>query len=130
MDALVGIGTLALALATVWLALEQRRTRLHAERRRVRTLLRAAVAEQLENMRRLHPRDPSRGQPALIALRDSGPTFDSLRRLVEELDLPPDLAAYLIWLVGDAQQRWSAFRGLLDDLAPIDGSAPVVHATH
>jgi hypothetical protein len=119
-----------LAAATVWLALEQRKGRIDSERNRVRITMRGALAEQLENMRRLHGRDPSRGQPALLALRASAPTFDRIGVLIREVNLPTELAAYLIWLVGETQQRWTSFEGLLDDVAPADGSVGRVHATN
>jgi hypothetical protein len=124
---IIAFATLALALATVWLAGEQRRARLSVERTHVRIALRAALAEQLENMRRLHPRDPSRGQPALVALRAAGPTFDRLEGLVTDVALPAELAAYVIWLIGDARARWSNVFGLLDEIAPVDGRPGLVH---
>lgn len=128
--AALAVMTGALAAATVWLALEQRKGRIEAERNRIRIVLRGALAEQLENMRRLHGRDPSRGQPAMLALRASGPTFDRIGRLVREVALPSELAAYLIWLIGETRQRWSSFEGLLDDIAPLDGSTGRVHPTN
>lgn len=128
--AALAVVTVALAAATVWLALEQRKGRIEAERNRIRIVMRGALAEQLENMRRLHGREPSRGQPALLALRASGPTFDRIGKLVREVALPAELAAYLIWLIGETQQRWSLFEGLLDDVAPLDGSVGRVHATN
>jgi hypothetical protein len=122
------VGTILLAGATVALAWQERRGRLEARDARIRTALRAALAEQLENMRRLHRRDPSRGRPALLALRATKVRFDRLLRLLDRVDLPSELAAYLIWLAGDTRGRWSWFQGLLDKVTPADDASPNVHA--
>jgi hypothetical protein len=124
--AATAIGTLGLAGATVALAWQQRRARIDAREVRIRTALRAALAEQLENMRRLQGRDPSRGRPALLALRATQVRFDRLLRLLDRVDLPGELAAYLIWLAGDTRGRSAVFRELLDKVTPpADGSADV-----
>ena len=122
--------TVVLACATVGLALEQRHGRIEAGRARERVALRAALAEQLENARRWHPRDPNRGDEALQALRSAGPNFKATARLHSEIDLPAELAVYLQWLIGDTRRAWDAFRALLDRVAPTDGSVPTVHPTN
>lgn len=121
------VATVALAGATVWLALEQRRGRMVAAHERIRVALRAALAEQLENGRRWHRCDPNRGDPALQSLRDAGPIFDITARLLSVVDLPSEFAAYLLWLMGDTRRAWDEIRGLLDRVAPADGSPRPVH---
>jgi hypothetical protein len=127
---ILACATVVLAFATVWLAREQRRGRIEAGHTQVRAALRAALGEQLENARRWHPRDPSRGAEALQALRSAGPEFEASTRLLSEVDLPPELAAYLLWLVGDTRRAWDTFRALLDRVAPADGSVPTVHPSN
>lgn len=111
---ILAAATVVLAGGTVWLALEQRQGRVDAVHERIRVALRAALAEQLENGRRWHPRDPNRGDPALQSLRDAGPSFETTTRLLSVVDLPPELAAYLLWLMGDTRRAWDAFHGLLE----------------
>ena len=128
MDAtlILAAATVVLAGGTVWLALEQRQGRIDAAHQRVRVALRAALAEQLENGRRWHRCDPNRGDAALQSLRVAGPSFDVTTRLLSVVDLPPEFAAYLLWLMGDTRRAWDALRGLLDLVAPADGSVPTV----
>lgn len=126
----LALATVGLAVATVWLAFEQRRGRIDARDMRVRTALRAALGEQLENARRWHRRDPSRGEEALQALRSIGPAFEATTRLLSEIDLPAELAAYLLWLIGDTRRAWDSFRALLDRIAPADASVPTVHPSN
>jgi len=126
----LAFATVVLACATVWLAVEQRRARIEAGHARVRTALRAALGEQLENARRWHARDPSRGNDALQSLRSAGPTFEATARLLSEVDLPAELAAYLLWLIGDTRRAWDTFRALLDRIAPADGSVPTIHPSN
>jgi hypothetical protein len=122
--------TAVLAVATVWLALEQRQGRIEAGDARARVALRAALGEQLENARRWHSSDPSRGAEVLQALRSAGPEFEATTRLLSEVDLPAELAAYLLWLVGDTRRAWDTFRALLNRIAPADGSVPTVHPSN
>ena len=127
---LLACATVVLAGATVWLAFDQRRGRIEARHALVRVALRAALGEQLENARRWHPRDPSRGDEALQALRSAAPDFEATTRLLSEVDLPAELAAYLLWVIGDTRRAWDALRALLDSVAPTDGSAPTSHPTN
>lgn len=78
----LAIPTFFMAVATMYLAWEQRRGRIEAGHARTRVALRAALTEQLENARRWHRCDPNRGDEALQGLRSAGPSFEATTRLL------------------------------------------------
>lgn len=57
-EAVVALATLALAVATGWMAREIRKERIEAHTEKVRGALRAALTEQLESTRRWHSAKP------------------------------------------------------------------------
>lgn len=105
-ELLIGLGTLALALATVWLAFEARKTRTDADKSRRRRLLRSTLAELLDDLRIWTTANPAHGEPALERLRRSEPKLGALDRLIEEVNMPADVAVYLVWLAGRIREEW------------------------
>lgn len=122
---LIGAGTLALAVATVWLASEARKARLQADEAVRRRLLRSALAELLDDLRVWTSANPARGQPALEQLRHAEPALEALGRLVDEVDLPGDVAIYLVWLTGRIREE-SAWWSTVIAVAPGDPD-PAAH---
>jgi hypothetical protein len=123
-EVVVAIGTLALAGATFWLAREARKARTEAEEHERRTLLRAALVEQLDNCRAWITRDPARGGPAAKGLQGASPRLAAVNDLLGQLDLPPDLAAHLIWLTSAIGDHWGRIEVDLDELPTVWGSSP------
>lgn len=117
-ELLVALGTGALAVATFWLALESHKARAEAKTEAVRGILRAALAEQLDNCRAWFTRDPSRGDASLGALRRAEPNLKSTVVLLESVDLPADLVAYLVWHLGRIREDWDQFANRLDKIMP------------
>jgi len=111
-----------LAAATFWLAWEARKARREASREDERRILRAALSEQLDNCRAWTSRDPARGEPAIRNLRGAEPRLAAVTVLLDRLDLPPDLVAYLIWLTSTIGDHWGRIEKLLDELARIWGA--------
>jgi hypothetical protein len=102
----VALMTGALAVATFWLAWEARKARREARRDEERRILRAALAEQLDNLRAWTSRDPMRGEPAVRGLQGAEPRLASIASLLDRLELQPDLVAYLIWLTSAVGDHW------------------------
>ena len=123
-EALVAGGTLALAVATFVVAWETRAVRREAADSQVRRALRAAMAEQLENCRRWLAINPSMGQPSLRRLYTAEPRMTALQGLLEAVDTPADLAAYLVWLRGMIADAWRVLEETLPLIVPLDGSPP------
>lgn len=105
-ELLVGSGTLALAVATVWLALEARTTRTAAATAAQRRLLRSALAEQLDNLRHWFGANPAHGDPSLDRIRRGEPRLAAVQSLLDGAELPPDLAVYLVWILGRIREEW------------------------
>ncbi len=115
-EAVVALSTLALALATGWMAREIRQERIETAKERVRGALRAALMEQLENARRWHTAKPDRKGDDPNEYKFPAPAFDQLSALARDVDLPADVAAYLIWLVADVHRAWAAYMAMLDQV--------------
>ncbi|MHB8398032.1 MAG: hypothetical protein ACYDCI_03765 [Candidatus Limnocylindrales bacterium] len=113
------IATFALALVTAALVAVTVWSRRAEARGRDAVALRAAVYEQLENLRRWQRREPVRiGQDQLGTLRDAGPSFDQIERLIGQVALPDDLGIYLVWLVGDTRRALEHIDETIDRVAP------------
>ena len=78
--------------------------------------IRAALVEQLENCRSWQSRDPARGEPAWARLRDAEPRLAAIGTMVDRVDLPPDLAALLIWQIATIRELWPRVDGVRDAL--------------
>jgi hypothetical protein len=103
----VAIATLALGGATVWLGWQTRQARVEAHSTDERRILRAALAEQLNNCRMWVTHDPARGQPSFEWLRGAAPRLHSLQAMIQELELQADLVPYLVWLIGTLDELWT-----------------------
>jgi hypothetical protein len=121
---LVAALTGALAVATFWLAWETRTARIQGERKARRRLLRAALAEQLDNCRALNWREPARGKPAWVGLAKTTPRTDAVASLIGSLDIPADLFAYLVWLQAAIDDAWSRVTAALHAILDRPGHAP------
>lgn len=120
----VALMTGALATATFWLAWEARKARREARRDDERRILRAALAEQLDNLRAWTSRDPARGAPAIRGLQGAEPRLAAVAALLDRLDLQPDLVAYLIWLTSAVGDHWGRIEGAIGALPAAWGSNP------
>jgi hypothetical protein len=99
---LTGVGTLALALATFGIILQTWRTRRADAVDRAARSIRAAIREQLDNLRAWTALDPERGDvDRLVRLADLGLQVDRVTAMVDSVEVPQDLAVYLIWLLGE-----------------------------
>src|SRR2546426_1833612 len=103
----VAIATFALGVATVWLALETRQARVETRNADDRRILRAALAEQLDNCRKWVTHDPARGQPSFEWLRGAAPRLDALQAMIQQLALQADLVPYIVWLIGTLDELWT-----------------------
>lgn len=107
--------TLALVLVTGWstrkLVHEGREGRREDRAERRRALVRAAVAEGVDNARAWWAVEPRR-----LTLGEKQRTipafqFEALGTLVDNMDLPPDVVAYLLWArgyVADLRDRYAS----------------------
>jgi hypothetical protein len=93
---LLEAGTFLLAIATVALALEAYRARVDRRQEHERFLVRSALFEKVDNERAWSRIEPSSGGSAMTS-RNPRPSFDNLSALLNEMPLPSDLAAYLIY---------------------------------
>jgi hypothetical protein len=102
--------TRELSNATDRMTEEETKTRVEARTRRDQDMLRAALIEAAENCRQWLAHEPATNRE--VALMRSRPLrFVSLSRLLASLDLPSDVATYLLWLkhhLSDNQQRYDA----------------------
>jgi hypothetical protein len=121
-EVVIALATLGLAIATAWMAWEVHQERIQASHERVRGALRAAMMEQLENARRWYRANPSRRGDDPTALRILEPEMQDTRRLFRDVDLPSDLAGYLLWLIGDTGRVWDEHTTLLNEVASSAGS--------
>lgn len=126
-ELLVGLGTLALAVATVALVVEARMSRRDASDGVRRRLFRAAASELLDALRSWQSANPAHGGPALDRLRRSEPKLDAMSLMLDSVDLPPDLAVYLVWLRGRIREEWQYWLTVIL-VAPSDDPSPVAHA--
>ncbi len=115
-EAVVALATLALAVATGWMAREIRKERIESSRGKVRGALRAALMEQLEDTRRWHSAKPDRRGDDPDEYRFAEPVTDQLTALARDVDLPADVAAYLMWLVADVRRIWAMYTAMLDQV--------------
>lgn len=129
---LTALGTFALAAVTAWLGWQARNQIADARTARAQELaehhrgvLRGALAEAVENCRRWIGREPRTPSVTAIALVPPPLDFDALARLLSSIDLPPDLAAYLLWVRGHVQQLVGRYL----ELAPPVTSDKAVDAT-
>jgi len=113
-ESVVALATLGLAVATGWMAREIRKERIDTAKERVRGALRAALMEQLENTRRWHNAKPDRKGYDPDEYRFAEPVMDQLTVLARDVDLPSDLAGYLIWLVAHLHRTWAEYATMLD----------------
>lgn len=120
----VALMTGALAIATFWLAWEARTARREAREEDQRRILRAALAEQLDNCRAWASRDPARGEPAVRGLQGAEPRLAAIAGLLDRLDLQPDLVAYLIWLTSAVGDHWGRIESAIGGLPETWGSNP------
>ena len=97
-DGLVALGTLALAAVTVWLILDARHARKEERLGHQRTAFRAALVEQLENCRPWSAASTGLEGP-VERLQGWEPSFQALSRLLGTVDVPGELAAYLVWAI-------------------------------
>jgi hypothetical protein len=79
--------------------------------------VRAALVEQLDNCRAWSSADPARGEPSVRNLHGAEPRLAAIGTMVDHVDLPPDLAAYLIWLTSTVGDQWGRIEVLLEQLA-------------
>ena len=102
--------TRELSNATDRMTEEETKTRVEARTRRDQDMLRAALIEAAENCRQWLAHEPATNRE--VALMRSRPLrFVSLSWLLASLDLPSDVATYLLWLkhhLSDNQQRYDA----------------------
>src|SRR5258706_1923182 len=105
-----------LAIATFWLGWQSREARREARRDDERRILRAAIAEQLGNLREWLARDPARGEPAIRGLADAEPRLAAVQAVIDRLDVPPELVTYIIWLLATAGEHWGRIERALDAL--------------
>ena len=115
-EVVVALATLALAVATGWMAREIRKERIEAHTEKIRGALRAALMEQLESTRRWHSIKPDRRGDDPDEYRIAEPIMDQLSALARDVDLPADLAAYLMWLVADVRRIWAEYTATLDQV--------------
>jgi hypothetical protein len=108
---LVALGTLGLAAVTGWMAKETRRIVLETKRTRegervghLQDAFRVALVEQLENCRPWVSHNWGYGYSANWRLRGWLPSFERFNRLLDSVDLPQDLAGYLLWLASQVRQ--------------------------
>src|SRR5258706_6167175 len=94
-----------LAIATFWLGWQSREARREARRDDERRILRAAIAEQLGNLRERLARDPARGEPAIRGLADAEPRLAAVQAVLDRLGVPPQLAAHIILLLASAAEH-------------------------
>jgi hypothetical protein len=113
-EAGVALATLALALVTGWMAREIRKERIDTAKEKVRGALRSALMEQLENARRWHTAKPDRKGYDPDEYRFAEPVMEQLNTLARDVDLPSDLAGYLIWLVAHVRRTWAEYAAMLD----------------
>ena len=113
-ESAVALMTGGLAIATFWLAWEGRAARRQAREEESRHVLRAALAEQLDNCRAWASGDPARGQSSIKRLRDAEPRAMAVAAMINRLDLPPDLLGYLIWLTSAIGEGWGRIDTLLE----------------
>ena len=125
-ELLVGGGTLTLAVATVWLALEARTTRTGAATAERRRLLRSALAEQLDSLRHWLGANPAHGDPALDRIRRGEPRLTAVEDLLNRADLSPDLAVYLVWILGRIHEEWLYWPTVIA-VGGSDGESPADH---
>lgn len=122
------IATLALAVVTAVLVVETWWARKAAERSLVARALRAVVFEQLENLRQWQRCDVDRyREVALARFRETTVSFDHVTELLDLVDLPDELAVYVVWLVGDTTRCLREMEGYVDLAAPPGARAPEVH---
>jgi hypothetical protein len=103
----VAIATFALGAATVWLGWQTRQARTEARDADEKRVLRAALAEQLDNCRKWVSHDPARGEPSYDWLRGAIPRLDALGAMIQQLALPADLVPYLVWVIGTIDELWA-----------------------
>lgn len=117
-DGLVALGTLALAGATFKLVRETKQGREEERLERQRVAFRAALVEQLENLRPW----PAVATTFLPVERLLGwaPTFEALSHLLGTVDLPGDLATYLVWAMAMVREDNAGFQGQQADAARQD----------
>lgn len=128
-ELLIGGATLGLAVATVWLAIEARKARTNATIADRRRLLRSAVAEQLDNLRQWQGANPAHGDPALERLRRSEPKLDAAEQLVDQMDLPADLAVFLVWQLGRIREEWMWWTTVIA-VGPSSDDSPAAHSSN
>src|SRR5207244_2437863 len=101
---LLALGTFALVAVTGWstrrLVKEGRSTRNEEKVEKRRALIRAAVAEGVENSRAWMAIQPRRLTLGEAQRQVPHPQFSSLTSLIDNMDLPGDVVAYLIWARG------------------------------
>ena len=129
-ELLIGIATLARAGATVGLVLEARSARTKASDSEQRRLLRSALAEQLDNLRRWRGANPAHGQPALERIRHAEVRLDAADRLLDQADLSADLAVYLVWVIGRIRDEGNEWRVAMGVKASSDVSTAPASAEH
>lgn len=79
--------------------------------------VRAALLEQLDNCRAWQGRDPARGEPAWVRLRQAPPRVEAIRLMIDRVNLQPDVAAFLLWQIAAIGELWPRIEGTLDGLA-------------
>ena len=89
------------------MAREIRKERIDTAKEKVRGALRSALMEQLENARRWHTAKPDRKGYDPDEYRFAEPVMEQLNTLARDVDLPSDLAGYLIWLVAHVRRTWA-----------------------
>ena len=108
---LTGLGTFALALVTVVIIVQTWHARQADAADRAARSIRAAVREQLDSLRAWSTLDPERGDvERLVRLADLPLPIDRVTAMIDSVDVPEDLAVYLIWVLGEL----SRLRGELE----------------
>jgi len=105
----LAVATVVLALFTGWLALEARWSRKQDKHEKQRLAFRAALFEQLDNCRLWLSHPPDRGVAMLEYMQGRAPKFEAVEALLGAVDLPSDLAAYVVWLVAETRDVHGQF---------------------
>jgi hypothetical protein len=112
---LLVVATLGLVGVTAWstrkLVTEGRDTRREERAERRRALIRAAVAEGVEYARAWFAVQPRRLTLGEKQRRVPLPGFKALAELIDNMDLPADVVAYLLWARGhtlDLRERYGS----------------------